>query len=182
MIQTKNELKLYLRKDREVNVGGGKYLLIRRLLKSEPALVYHYLTHLRRYEYYSNQRGLFYRICSLYHNIRLRRLGTEYNIHIKPNRCGYGLRITHIAGGVIIYCKSVGNYCTFNSGVILGNNKKNDDTPTIGDNCVINPGVKIFGDVTIGNNSEVGANAVVTKSFPENSIIAGVPARLIRSK
>ncbi|MGG4491190.1 sugar O-acetyltransferase [Metabacillus idriensis] len=44
----------------------------------------------------------------------------------------------------------------------------------IGANCVINPGV------TIGNNVIVGAGAVVTKDVPDNSVVAGVPAKVIK--
>lgn len=51
----------------------------------------------------------------------------------------------------------------------------------IEDNVWIGEGVAIMPNVTIGANTIVGANAVVTKSFPSNSIIAGVPARLIKS-
>lgn len=49
----------------------------------------------------------------------------------------------------------------------------------IEDNVWIGEGVSIMPNVTIGKNSIIGANAVVTKSFPENSIIGGVPANLI---
>ncbi|MBL7733079.1 MAG: hypothetical protein JNM88_18050 [Chitinophagaceae bacterium] len=51
----------------------------------------------------------------------------------------------------------------------------------IEDNVWIGEGVAIFPGVTIGKNSIIGANAVVTKSFPENSVVAGVPAKLIKT-
>lgn len=51
----------------------------------------------------------------------------------------------------------------------------------IEDNVWIGEGVCIFSGVTIGKNSIIGANAVVTKSFPPNSVIAGVPAKLMKS-
>lgn len=51
----------------------------------------------------------------------------------------------------------------------------------IEDNVWIGEGVSILPGVTIGKNSIIGANSVVTKSFPHNSVIAGVPAKLIKS-
>ena len=49
--------------------------------------------------------------------------------------------------------------------------------PTIGDNVTIGAGAKVLGPVTIGAGSAVGANAVVTKDVPENSIAVGIPAK-----
>lgn len=51
--------------------------------------------------------------------------------------------------------------------------------PVIGKNVEIGAGAKIIGSISIGDNSKIGANAVVTKSFPKNSIIVGVPGKNI---
>lgn len=50
---------------------------------------------------------------------------------------------------------------------------------TIGADCWIASGAIIFGGVTIGDNSVVMAGAVVTRDVPENSVVGGVPARII---
>lgn len=54
--------------------------------------------------------------------------------------------------------------------------------PVIGDNVHIHKGAIVFGGITIGNNVEIGANAVVNKPVPDNAIVAGVPARILRIK
>jgi maltose O-acetyltransferase len=51
---------------------------------------------------------------------------------------------------------------------------------TIGDNCWIGSDATIIGGVTLGDNVVVGAGSVVTKSFPDNVVIAGNPARIIK--
>jgi maltose O-acetyltransferase len=52
----------------------------------------------------------------------------------------------------------------------------------IGDGCWIGAGAKILKGVHLGDRCVVGAGAVVTKSFPDDSVVAGVPARVISSR
>lgn len=52
----------------------------------------------------------------------------------------------------------------------------------MGDNCYFGLDCKIFGSVRIGDNVTVGANAVVTKDIPDNAIVGGVPAKIIKTK
>ncbi|MBU3677303.1 MAG: maltose acetyltransferase, partial [Chitinophagaceae bacterium] len=63
----------------------------------------------------------------------------------------------------------------------IDRNHYNVASVVIGKNCWLGGNVTILPGVTLGDNVTVGANSVVTKSFPSNVIIAGVPAKVIRS-
>jgi acetyltransferase-like isoleucine patch superfamily enzyme len=52
----------------------------------------------------------------------------------------------------------------------------------IGNNCWLGAGSTILAGVVIGNGCVIAAGSVVTKSIPENSIVAGVPAKIIKSR
>lgn len=69
-------------------------------------------------------------------------------------------------------------------GVVFGNKSEScdDSHVTVGDNCYFGLGAKIFGSVRIGDNVTVGANAVVTKDIPDNAVVGGVPAKIIKIK
>jgi serine O-acetyltransferase len=54
--------------------------------------------------------------------------------------------------------------------------------PIIGDNVFIGPGAKLFGNITIGNNVAIGANTVITKDIPDNSVVVGSQSKIISSK
>lgn len=57
-----------------------------------------------------------------------------------------------------------------------------DKRPIIGDNVSLGCNVTIIGGVHIGNNVTVGAGSVVVKDIPDNCIVAGNPAKVIRYK
>ena len=111
--------------------------------------------------------------------VRKYRQGIKYGIHISPNACGYGLHIPHIVGGVIINASRVGNYCIFNTGVVIGNKDCQENRPTIGDNCEFAIGSKVYGKITIGDNVIVAPNSVVYKDVESGMVLSGVPAQVI---
>ena len=74
----------------------------------------------------------------------------------------------------------IGSNCRIHVCVNIGADiNDGSNAPSIGDNCYIGPGVKAYGDIKIGDNVGMGANAVVNKSFESNLTIAGVPAKVI---
>ena len=105
------------------------------------------------------------------------------DIEIHPNATiGKGLFIDHGAGVVIGETSIIGNNVILYQGVTLGGTGKEEGKrhPTIGDNVVLGTGAKILGNITIGNNSYIGANAVVIKDVPHNSTVVGVPGRITK--
>jgi serine O-acetyltransferase len=93
---------------------------------------------------------------------------------------GPGLFIQH---GIctIIAARRIGSGCWINKQVTIG---YTDDTscPTLGDNVHVGCGAKILGNVLVGNNVKVGANAVVVKGVPDDCTVVGVPARIVKMK
>ena len=83
-------------------------------------------------------------------------------------------------GGVILNARSIGNYCSANSGVIVGNKNGQDNRASIGDHVSLNVGCKIIGKVHIGDYSIVAPNSVVVKDVPEFSVVSGIPANVIK--
>lgn len=97
---------------------------------------------------------------------------------------GKGLRLSHY-GSIIINGKArLGDFCDLHSCVNIGQNggKENSiNTPTIGDRVWIGPGAKLFGKITITDGCQIGANAIVNKSFDTpGSVIAGCPAKVLK--
>ena len=91
-------------------------------------------------------------------------------------RIGKGLRIHHF-GGIIMHSEvSIGEYCTLYHGVTLGDLGGWGGVPRVGNHVVIGAGAKLLGNIAIGDNCSIGANAVVRTSVPTGCLAVGVPA------
>jgi serine O-acetyltransferase len=103
-------------------------------------------------------------------------------IEIHPGaRLGPGFFIDHGMGVVIGETAELGADVTLYHGVTLGGTSlaKGKRHPTIGDRVVIGAGAKVLGAITIGDDSRIGANAVVVKDVPPNSVVVGVPGQVV---
>jgi serine O-acetyltransferase len=95
-------------------------------------------------------------------------------------KLGRRVRLWH-HGGMVLVARSIGNDVILRHNTTMGIARINQITkrPTIEDRVEIGAGACILGDVVVGHDSVVGANAVVLRSFPPHSTIAGVPARAV---
>jgi len=92
-----------------------------------------------------------------------------------------GVKFAYGGIGVVIHARAVvGESCMIGQGVTIGGKSGWYEVPVIGNNVEISAGARIIGPVRIGSNVVIGANAVVVKDVPDNCIVAGVPACIIR--
>ena len=97
-------------------------------------------------------------------------------------KIGKGTKFAYGGIGVILHKKTIiGKNCMIGSNVTIGGKTGSNGLPVIMDNVNISTGAKIIGNVRIGYNSIIGANAVVLKDVPDNTVVAGVPAKIIKT-
>lgn len=104
-------------------------------------------------------------------------------IEIHPGaQIGHGLFIDHGMGVVIGETTIIGDNVTLFQGATLGGTGKESGKrhPTLGNNVVVGAGAKILGNIKIGDNTYVGANAVVLRPVPANTTVVGVPGRITK--
>lgn len=94
---------------------------------------------------------------------------------------GSGLFIDHATGVVIGETAEIGNNVTIYHGVTLGGTslERGKRHPTVEDRVTIGAGAKVLGPFTVGHDSRIGANAVVVKPVPPDSVVVGVPGQVI---
>ncbi|TDR77816.1 serine O-acetyltransferase [Paludibacterium purpuratum] len=136
------------------------------------------------------RRVEFYRNCGrprwqqLWAEWRMRCLGRLLGYSIPPNVFGPGLALPHRGTIVVNAFARVGANCRLHVCTSIGTQAGTlDQVPVIGDNCYIGPGAKLFGRIVIGDNTVIGANAVVNHSFPDGGYtLGGIPARVISGR
>jgi len=106
-------------------------------------------------------------------------------VEIHPGaQIGKSFFIDHGMCVVIGETAIVGDNVLLYQGVTLGGTGKETGKrhPTLGNNVVVGAGAKILGNITIGENSYIGANAVVIKEVPPNSTVVGIPGRITKQE
>lgn len=174
MISSYKDYRNYLEADR-VALARGRYTFISWLMDD----IWNFQRLLRRIEYLQNcKRGFGWSLLRKFLYFKLHRLAVKLGFSIPVNTFGPGLSIAHYGPIIVNTATRVGKNCRIHVGVNIG--EVNGKAPQIGDNVYIGPGAKLFGDIVIGDNVKIGANAVVNKSFPEgNCTLVGVPARKV---
>lgn len=133
---------------------------------------------MHRIAHYLHKKGL----------ILLPRLISQFNrfitgIEIHPGaKIGRGFFIDHGMGVVIGETTEIGDNVTLYQGVTLGGTGKDKGKrhPTIKDNVIIGSGAKVLGPIVVGENSKVGAGAVVLHNVPANCTVVGVPGHCVK--
>lgn len=135
------------------------------------AIVFHRVAHW----FYNKKRFFIARAIS-----NISRFFTGIEIH-PGAKIGKGLFIDHGMGVVIGETTEIGDNCTIYQGATLGGTGKDKGKrhPTIGNNVLISAGAKILGPFKVGDNSRIGANAVVLREVPPNSTVVGIPGRIV---
>lgn len=146
------------------------------ILSPEFQLVYRY-----RIYNWLHYRGLKKLAFLLY--LRAKRI---HGCDIAPDaQIGPGLRLGHAQDIVIGAHVRIGQDCAIFNGVTLGNRisrEKIFGMPTVGERVMIGTGAKLIGELEVGDDARIGANAVVLQSVPAGATAVGNPARIIMPK
>lgn len=104
-------------------------------------------------------------------------------IEIHPGaKIGRGFFIDHGMGVVIGETAEIGENVLIYHEVTLGGTSLSTGKrhPTIGNNVIIGAGAKLFGPLTVGDNSQIGGGAVIIKDVPSNSVVVGNPGKVVK--
>lgn len=114
-------------------------------------------------------------------SLKLHRVGLQTGIQIPPFVFSAGLSIAHYGSIVVNSDARVGEMCRIHSATNIGA-LENGRAPRLGDRVYVGPGAVIYGDITVGSETVIGANSVVNSDVPPGTTVAGAPARIIAHK
>lgn len=186
MITSRNEMKEWLQI--EANKLKVRHFWIQYFTGSEFAMIYSYMWILRHLEYYEYMKvknrffilpwGIFY--------ILHRRWRIKTQIHLGPGDAEKGFHIVHLGFFRSYGISHFGKDCTVLPMTLFGKRTPNvgdRNQISVGDNCYFGTGVTVLAPCKIGNNVTVAAGAVVDlREIPDNAVVAGVPAKIVKIK
>lgn len=190
MIITKENLKTYINADFQA-MGLHKDSIWKEYFKGNlyDVMRAKCIIMLRHFEYVNNnyqrhKNNPYWVLRYFYWKQKYQKHCLKTNIYLGLNVFAPGLNIVHPGYIWISQTSSVGKNCTVLPRVLLGKKHPGLKTPCIfiGDNCYIGTGVTIMGPIHIGDNVTIAAGAVVVKDVPDNAIVGGNPAKVIRIK
>ena len=176
MIKTYQDYLMYLEADR-ISLNLNKSL--KNILFDD---IWKFQKLMRKLEYLTNcNKNKMYRTFIAY---KYRKLSIKLGFSIPINIFGPGLSIAQRGTIVVNEYTKIGCNCRIHVCVNIGTQAgKENLAPTIGNNCYIAPGVKMFGDIILGDNMALAANSVINKNFPDGNVtIGGIPAKVISNK
>jgi len=141
--------------------------------------------------YPSLQSVIYYKVSSFFYKYKaffIARVVSQFGrfmtgIEIHPGaQIGKRVFFDHGMGIVVGETAIIGDDCVIFHGVTLGGvlSIKTKRHPTLENNVIVGAGAKILGNILIGENSRIGANSVILKDIPKNSVAVGIPGRIVQ--
>ena len=105
-----------------------------------------------------------------------------YNSDVPSSvQIGQGTVFGRTGIGVVIHPRAViGQDCILGQGITIGGRSRAQEVPVIGNRVYIGAGARVLGPIRIGNNVIIGPNAVVIKDVADNTIVGGIPAKVLK--
>lgn len=185
-INTKKELFEYILSDQSCLSWSSlskKEKLIKFITCDTQYQILRYLKYMRKDEYLENiGHNKIDHVRWIINRRKMNRLGQRLQIELFSSCFGKNLSIYH--GGIIVHPSAeFGDGCKLHGHNCIGNNGISGDVPIGGNKIDLGVGACIFGNIVLGNNITIGANAVVNKSVLSNDLtLVGIPAKIVEDK
>lgn len=180
-IKTKQDLKVCLEADR-ARYGNIKFRWWMPIHFSETKMVHKCMVTFRYLNFYRNNKHWYTLPMYLYYYLWYMWFAVHQHINIQTRDVDPGLYMPHPGFFRVNPDVHIGRNVTVLPNVLIGRRRpdKSNNHVHIGDSVYIATGVTILGPVHIGNNVTISANSVVIKDVPDNCVVSGVPAKIIR--